>query len=25
MLAAMPEVIKAETRFGWWPTTTVAN
>jgi hypothetical protein len=24
-LAAMPEIIQAETRFGWWPATTVAN
>jgi hypothetical protein len=24
-LAAMPEIIKAETRFGWWPATAVAN
>jgi hypothetical protein len=24
-LAAMPELIKAETRFGWWPDTVVAN
>ena len=24
-LAAAPEIIKAETRFGWWPATAVAN
>jgi len=24
-LAAMPAVIKAETRFAWWPATAVAN
>jgi hypothetical protein len=24
-LAAMPEIIQAETRFGWWPATAVAN
>jgi transposase len=24
-LAAMPEIVKAETRFGWWPATAVAN
>ena len=24
-LAAMPEIIKAETRFGWWPATTIAS
>ena len=24
-LAAMPEIIKAETRFDWWPATAVAN
>ena len=24
-LAAMPEITKAETRFGWWPATAVAN
>ena len=24
-LAATPEIIKAETRFGWWPATAVAN
>ncbi len=24
-LAAMPEIIQAETCFGWWPATTVAN
>jgi hypothetical protein len=24
-LAAMPEIIMAETRFGWWPVTAVAN
>jgi hypothetical protein len=24
-LAAMPEIIKAETGFGWWPATAVAN
>jgi DDE superfamily endonuclease len=24
-LAAMPDVIKAATRFGWWPTATPAN
>ena len=24
-LAAMPEIIQAETRFGWWPATAVAS
>ena len=24
-LAAMPELIKAETHFGWWPAAAVAN
>jgi hypothetical protein len=24
-LAAMPEIIQAETRFAWWPATAVAN
>jgi hypothetical protein len=24
-LAAMPEIIRAETRFAWWPATAVAN
>jgi transposase len=24
-LAAMPEIIKAKTRFDWWPATAVAN
>ena len=24
-LAAMPEIIQAETRFDWWPATAVAN
>jgi hypothetical protein len=24
-LAAMPEIIQAETRFGWWPAAAVAN
>ncbi len=24
-LAAMPEIIKAATRFGWWPATAAAN
>jgi transposase len=24
-LAAMPEIIKAETHFGWWPAIAVAN